>query len=134
MNILMDTHIAVWALTDDKRLKAKARDILLDPVNHLYYSALSVFEVDLKSKSRHNNLAFTAEDFTDMCRKAGYHLSPLTDAHITGANHLTWTGAGREHHDPFDRILLAQAIAENMHLMTGDTAISGFKQNCVILV
>ena len=134
MNILLDTHIVVWAITDDRRLKAKARDLLLDPANNLYYSALSVLEVDMKSKSRHNNLEFTTDDFTKLCREAGYLLSPLTDVHVAGANHLVWAGSGKEHTDPFDRILLAQAIDENMHFMTGDPAIFGFKQSCVILV
>ena len=44
MNILMDTHIVIWALTNDRRLSGKARDLILDPGNNLYYSAASVFE------------------------------------------------------------------------------------------
>ena len=52
MNILLDTHIVIWAITDDKRLTKKARDIILDPISNLYYSAASVLEVDLKTKSR----------------------------------------------------------------------------------
>lgn len=134
MNILIDTHIAVWAIVDDKRLKKKARDMILDPANNIYFSALSVLEIDMKTKSRTNNLEFTTDEFTELCHRAGYLLSPLTDAHITGANHLEWIGEGDAHRDPFDRILLAQAIAENMRFMTSDSKISGFRQNCVINV
>ena len=134
MNILIDTHIAIWAITDDKRLKKKARDLILDPGNNIYYSALSVFEVDIKTKSRTNNLGFTSDEFAALCRQAGYLLSPLTDVHITGANHLEWTGEDDVHKDPFDRILLAQAIAENMRFMTSDPKIQRFRQNCVIKV
>ena len=134
MNILIDTHIAIWAITDDKRLRQKARSLILDPGNNIYISALSVFEVDIKTKSRSNNLEFTTDDFTELCRKAGYILSPLTDEHITGANPLEWAGDGDPHRDPFDRILLAQAIIENMRFMTSDPKIPQFKQNCVISV
>ncbi len=134
MNILLDTHIAIWAITDDKRLTKKARDLLLDPGNNLYYSSASVFEVDIKTKSRKNNLEFTTDDFVEMCHEAGYIPSPLRETYLTAANKLVWAGDGEEHKEPFDRILLAQAIAENMHFMTSDEKIPKFKQNCVIEV
>ena len=132
MNILMDTHIAIWALADDSRLNKYARELLLDPGNNLYYSALSVLEVDMKSKSRKNNLGFSSKDFVDYCRSAGYIQSPLKEEHITKANDLIWDGNEEEHRDPFDRILLAQAIAENMRFMTADKKIPYFKTNCII--
>lgn len=132
MNILLDTHVAIWAMTDDKRLTGKARDIILDPANDLYYSAVSVLEVDMKTKSRKNNLSFSANDFVGMCHEAGYIQSPLKESHILAANHLVWDGEETEHRDPFDRILLAQAMAEQMHFMTSDDKIPLFKQSCVI--
>ena len=134
MNILLDTHIAIWAMTDDKRLTKKARDIILDPANNIYYSAASVFEVDIKTKSRKNNLDFTVNDFVETCDDAGYIPSPLKGAHILAANQLIWEGEGFEHRDPFDRILLAQAMVEQMNFMTSDKKIPSFKQSCVIEV
>lgn len=134
MNILMDTHIVIWALTNDRRLSGKARDLILDPGNNLYYSAASVFEVDMKTKSRHNNLEFTTDDFVEMCHAAGFINAPLEENHITAANHLVWGDSGEEHRDPFDRILLAQAITEGMHFMTADERIVQFKQINVIHV
>ena len=134
MNILLDTHIIIWALTDDRRLTKKARDLLLDPGNNLYYSSASVFEVDMKTKSRKNNLEFTTEDFVEMCHEAGYIPSSLKESHLIAANKLVWEGKGEEQKEPFDRILLAQAITENMRLMTSDEKIPNFKQNCVIKV
>ncbi len=134
MNILLDTHIAIWAITDDKRLTKKARDFFMDPGNNLYYSSASVFEVDIKTKSRKNNLDFTTEEFVEMCHEAGYIPSPLKEEHLTAANKLEWQGEGEEHRELFDRILLAQAIVENMRFMTSDGKIPHFKQNCVIEV
>ena len=56
MNILLDTQITVWAFTNDKRLSAKAREIILSPQNILFFSSASVIEVDWKTKSKNNNL------------------------------------------------------------------------------
>ena len=134
MNILMDTHIVIWALTNDRRLSEKARNLILDPGNNLYYSTASVFEVDIKAKSRHNNLEFTVDEFVEMCHAAGFIESTLKEAHITSANHLIWDRNEDEHRDPFDRILLAQAVTEGMHFMTSDEKFTHFKQNSVIHV
>jgi PIN domain nuclease of toxin-antitoxin system len=134
MNILLDTHIAVWAITDDRRLNKTARDYLLDPGNNIYYSAASVLEVDMKTKSRNNNLEFSTDDFIEYCNDAGYIHSPLKGVHITAANKLIWDDGSEEHRDPFDRILLSQAISENMSFMTSDDKIPHFRQNCVISV
>ena len=65
MNILLDTHIAVWAITDDPRLSARAREIILDPDNSIYISAVSTLEVNNKRKSKKNNLEFTTEEFIE---------------------------------------------------------------------
>ena len=51
MNILLDTHIAVWAITDDPRLSEKARELILDPDNSIYWSAVSTLEVNNKRKA-----------------------------------------------------------------------------------
>lgn len=134
MNILLDSCIAIWAVLDDKRLKKKARDYLLDEGNNIYYSAATVFEVDLKKKSRNDNLEFSTDEFIELCEESGYLHLPLSGEAIAYANHLEWIGKVSEHQDPFDRILLAHAIVENMHFMTGDSKIPQFKQNCVIEV
>ena len=59
MNILLDTHITVWGITDDKRLNRTARNQIPDPGNDLYHNAVSVLEIDMKTKSRRNNLEFS---------------------------------------------------------------------------
>lgn len=51
MNLLLDTHVLIWALTEDARLSEKAREMILDPENTVYYSAVSVWEVSIKHKS-----------------------------------------------------------------------------------
>ena len=68
MNILLDTHIVIWAINNDRKLSEKARDIILDTENDLYYSAASVVEVDMKIKSKKNNLTFTLDQFIQKCK------------------------------------------------------------------
>ena len=134
MNILLDTHIVIWAIANHKFLTEKARTIILNPENTLYYSAASVIEVDWKTKSKNNNLDLTVDQFLQKCRKSRYIAAPLKEEYIVAANHLIWDGEGPEHKDPFDRMLLAQAMTEDMKFMTHDEKIAKFRQNCVILV
>lgn len=134
MNILLDTQITIWAFTNDKRLSSKARELLLSPNNLLFFSSASVIEVDWKTKSKKNNLDFNTAEYLDICAKAGYIQFPMMGEHVAASNRLVWVGDGPEHTDPFDRMLLAQAIAENLMFMTHDVEISKFKQECVILV
>ncbi len=134
MNILVDTHIAIWIITDDPRLTSKAREILLTDGNVTYVSAVSALEVDIKTKSKNNNLDFSLDDFISMCGEAKIRSLPLTDGVIAEANRLIWEGEGDPHKDPFDRMLLAQAMVENMSFMTHDDKIPKFNQDCVISV
>ena len=134
MNILLDTHISVWIITDDDRLSKRAREILTNPKNSIYVSAISALEVDMKIKSKHNNLPFTLSEYISMCRESKFIPLPMKDTVIDEANHLDWNGPGDVHKDPFDRMLLAQAIVEEMQFMTADSKIPCFKQDCVVAV
>ena len=133
MNILLDTHIVIWAINNDRKLSEKARDIILDAENDLYYSVASVVEVDMKIKSKKNNLTFTLDQFIQKCKVSGFIPAPLKEEYIIEANRLVWDGDG-DHKDPFDRVLLAQAMIEGMSFMTHDDKIPKFRQQCVIEV
>ena len=134
MNILLDTHIAVWAIVDDPRLSQKARDLIMDPDNNLYLSAISTFEVRNKSRNPKSNLEFTTGEFLESCYEAGFLPLPLKSEHFLAEASLRWGGPGKEHSDPYDRLLLAQAKSENFHLMTHDNMIRLFCEKCVIHV
>ncbi|MBO4373908.1 MAG: type II toxin-antitoxin system VapC family toxin [Lachnospiraceae bacterium] len=134
MNILLDTHIAVWAITDDPRLSPKARELLLDPGNNIYFSVISAMEIALKRKSRSNNLDFTTEEFVDYCEKAGYIQLLLKSEHILAEENLRRKGEGPEHQDPFDRFLIAQAKVEKLSFMTHDHEIPSFDVKGIISI
>ena len=134
MNLLLDTHIAIWALMDSPSLSDKARLMILDPDNTVYYSTLSVWEVQLKHEARPDQLPFTAEDFSAGCRQAGFITLPLRDKHVFAVASLTRAEDAKPHKDPFDRLLLAQAKVENLRFLTHDELIPSYGERCIIPV
>ena len=134
MKILLDTHIALWALSDDDRLSKKARRLIFDTENTIYYSSVSVWEILLKNESPRNNLTLTPGDFIRYCEEAGYHQLSMTGKHVVEAEGLKISNPSINHKDPFDRMLLAQAKSEKCFLMTSDEKILMYKEKCVISV
>jgi len=134
VNLLLDTHIAIWALNDDPALSERARTLILDPENTIYYSAVSVWEVMLKHARRPQNIPFDEVDFSEGCREAGFIPLNLSDRHILAVRTLSRPMGAREHNDPFDRLLIAQAKADHMSLMTHDALIPDYGEKCVIPV
>ena len=134
MNLLLDTHIAIWALNDDPLLSSKARDLILDPDNTIYYSTVSVWEVLLKHSRRPREIPFNEKDFSESCQEAGFIPLSLSDKHILAVNTLNRSEGAKEHNDPFDRMLLSQAKVENMSFITHDELIPGYNEKCIIPV
>lgn len=134
MNLLLDTHIAIWALNDDPALSEKARKLILDPDNTIYYSTVSVWEVLLKHTRRPGNIPFDESDFSEGCREAGFVPLSLTDKHVLAVHTLSRPNYIKEHNDPFDRLLLAQAKVENFSFLTHDELIPDYEEKCVIPV
>ena len=134
MNIILDTHIALWAIADHAKLPKKAREYLLDKGNNIYYSAVSTMEISIKRKGKSNNIEFTPEEFVQYCEDAGYIQLPLLSSHIIAEETLKWGGDGDEHRDAFDRLLLAQAKVEKYSLITHDHLIPMFDEKGIIKV
>ena len=134
MNLLLDTHIAVWALNDDDALSEKARKLILDPDNVIYYSTVSVWEVMLKHARRPGNIPFDEVDFSEGCKEAGFVPLGLLDRHILAVRTLKRPVGCKAHNDSFDRLLLAQAKAEKLSFLTHDALIPDYGEKCIIQV
>ena len=134
MNILLDTHIAIWAINNHKNLAAKARELISDPDNMIYFSSVSVWEVLLKHDSPKNNLNLIPEDFVKYCEESGYYQLNMKSKHVLTAATLDISKVDKEHRDPFDRLLLAQAKAENFSFLTHDYRLPMYNESCVIKV
>lgn len=135
MNYLADTHILIWAIKDDPKLSAKAREILLDKNNRIYYSFANVWEVAIKHAIHKSDMNFSAQRFEELCRLGGYLPLNADFKHIYMLETLKCAEdtPGR-HRDPFDRLLLAQAKSENMLFITHDKWIPYYQEACVVSV
>lgn len=134
MNLLLDTHILIWALVEDERLSEKARQLIMDPNNVIYYSTASIWEVSIKHAAHPDEIRFSGKELSSYCREAGFLQLEIRDKHIFALETLTRPKKAPQHKDPFDRILVSQAKAENMSFLTHDTLIPDYNEKCVIPV
>lgn len=134
MKILLDTHILLWALTDDPKLPQKARELILDPANQLYFSTISVWEVELKRLAHPKQMPLTAASLIRFTEIAGYRQITLKTSHICRLAALRRDDTAPIHKDPFDRILICQALEEGMMFLTHDPLLAGYLVPSVFLV
>ena len=117
MRLLLDTHVLIWMFSDDSRLTADARELLLDANNILYCSAVSVWEVALKHGVRPEENIGPAR-FMEYCDASFVKRLDLKCEHMVPLEDMLAI-----HNDPFDRLLIAQASIERMTLVTHDAFI-----------
>ncbi len=134
MNILLDTHILIWALNEDPRLPEKARELILDENNAVYYSSVSIWEISIKHAVHPENVAFTGKELSQYCQEAGFLQVEMRDRHVFALETITRAEGAPPHHDPFDRMLIAQAKAENMSFITHDSLLPYYEEKCIIAV
>jgi PIN domain nuclease of toxin-antitoxin system len=121
VRLLLDTHVLIWWFTDDPRLPDNISSILDDADNSIFVSAVSAWEVTTKYRKGHlPEAAELAENFLRLVVDWHFTPLPITVEHGHRAGMLPGT-----HKDPFDRMLAAQAIVEDMGLVTVDTALAG---------
>ncbi len=121
MNVLLDTHLLLWAASEPKRLSAKARALLLDPANHLVFSSASLWEISIKNGLDRADFNVDPRRLWRMLLVSGYRELPVTSEHTVAVNELP-----NLHKDPFDRILVAQARVEGLTLLTVDKAVAKY--------
>jgi PIN domain nuclease of toxin-antitoxin system len=113
MKLLLDTHALLWWLADDKLLGRQARELVEDPGNDILISVVSLWEIAVKT--RIGKLQADIKEITDAVQQEGFALLDI------GIAHLRTLGALPMHHrDPFDHLLIAQAIAEDATFMSED--------------
>ena len=134
MKVLLDTHIILWALTDSEKLPPKAREIIVDSNNEIYYSLVSVWEVAIKYLTHPDRIPISETKLLDYCKQADYSQIAITENHILKLKTLQRPENAPKHNDPFDRILIAQAKSENMFFLTHDSLIPYYNEPCVLLV
>lgn len=126
MRILLDTHLMLWWLTGDRRLPKQAEQLIADSDNEVYVSAASVWEIAIKSA-----LGRIEGDVTEV--EAALEPSGLVQLPINGKHAVQVSKLPLHHQDPFDRMLVAQSLAEPMRLLTHDRILERYGE-MVILV
>jgi len=121
LNLLLDTHLLLWAASEPQRLTAKARTLLLDPANHLLFSAASLWEISIKNGLERTDFNVDPRRLWRMLVINGYRELPVTSEHTVAVNDLPHL-----HKDPFDRILVAQARVEGLTLLTADKMVAKY--------
>lgn len=134
MTLLLDSHILLWALADDERLSDAARSLLLDEANTIYFSVASVWELSIKHLLHPEAIPFSSRELTSLCRAAGFEALDIQCHHVTAMESLHRAENAPRHKDPFDRIILAQAKAEKMTLLTHDRMFTDYLESCVMIV
>lgn len=126
MKILLDTHIALWAIVDDARLPKPARELLEDPRNIISVSAVSIWEIAIKFSLGRGDMPVSSHDALKYFRQAGYDFVSVEPQHAVAVE-----GLPPIHADPFDRLLIAQALTEPLRLMTHDLLIAQYDQSII---
>lgn len=131
MRLLLDTHIALWAIVDDERLSSQARDLIGEPGNVIVVSAASIWEITIKhalARGAPSDMPISGKEALGFFRAAGYSVLSVTAEHAAAVADLAPL-----HRDPFDRLLVAQALHEPLRLMTHDRHLLGYSQSIVVV-
>lgn len=119
MNLLLDTHALLWWLDDNPELSSDAREAIENPKSIVYVSVATAWEISIKKASG----KLEAPDQIEECISSNdFQTLPITSAHATAAGQLP-----QHHTDIFDRMLVAQAMIENLTLVTRDKRIMRYK-------
>lgn len=122
MKVLADTHALLWWLFDDPALSATARGLFTDPDNDVFVSAASAWEIATKHRiGKLDAAAQLVQDMPGWVEKAGFSELPIRSSHAQRAG--TWPQA---HRDPFDRMLAAQSVLEDLPIVGRDAALEIF--------
>jgi len=124
MNVLLDTHVALWAIAADDKLSAIARRTIAAPDNTIFISVVTLWEIAIKfalRRGRSNDMPISAEDALENFTAAGYEILQIEARHA-----LAVAGLPNLHGDPFDRMLIAQARSEPLRLLTANTRMAAY--------
>lgn len=121
MKLLLDTHLLLWAAGDPDQLSAVARALLEDQENELFFSAANLWEIAIKRGLGRADFRVDARVLRRSLLDNGYSELPITSEHAVAIDTLPPV-----HKDPFDRILIAQAMVEGITLLTTDSLLAQY--------
>lgn len=121
MKLLLDTHILLWAAAGANQLSNQARSLIEDPVNQLYFSSASLWEIAIKNTLGRADFKVDPAVLRRCLLDNGFEELVINSAHAVNLQALPDI-----HKDPFDRMLLAQTLVEGMTLVTADSVVAQY--------
>jgi PIN domain nuclease of toxin-antitoxin system len=121
MRLLVDTHLLLWAAASSRRLPRAARRLLEDPANEVLFSAASLWEIVIKAALRKADFKVDVGRLRPALAEMGFTELPVSGAHAERLASLPLI-----HRDPFDRMLVAQSLAEPLVLLTNDAVLADY--------
>ena len=135
MKILLDTHAIIWALTGDNRLGTQAKKLLLCPQNSVHFSIVSIWEIAIKNQKAPEKCPYNEQAIYNFCIDSGFEPLGLLPEHIYTTRCLkTKSGCALSNTDLFDRILISQAKAEGMQILSADSNFKNYDEACIITI
>jgi len=128
MKLLLDTHLLLWAICDSKSLSKPARKLLTDEENDIYFSAASVWEIGLKHAKHPESMGISSAEARRYFLEMGYEELPIRAGHGIVAEDMPFL-----HHDPFDRIMIAQAKTEKMVFLSHDRMVAQYGEPVLVV-
>jgi PIN domain nuclease of toxin-antitoxin system len=122
MRLLLDTPVLLWTIAESRRLSAAARALIGEPDNDLTFSSVSLWEVAIKAGRGRDDFRIDVSSLRRSLFDNDYVELPITGAHAVALG-----GLPPIHRDPFDRMLVAQAIVEGLTLVTSDPAVAKYR-------
>lgn len=121
MNLLIDTHALIWFITNNDRLPGKTKDIIENKENDCFVSIATYWEIGIKNSIGRLKLNTDLKSVFRIIEETGFDTLPITTNQILQNASLPF-----HHQDPFDRIIIAQAITEKMTIVTKDSQIENY--------
>jgi len=124
MKYMLDTHYMLWAITDTRKIPGSIVNLLINPENTIVVSAVSFWEIALKSAiGKLHITGYLPEEFPAACIRTGFEIINLSAEDSSTYHHLK----ASYHKDPFDRMLIWQAIRNNYTLITTDSNVKKYR-------
>lgn len=128
MRILLDTHIALWAVSDDSRLTLQARELIAAPRNLVWVSAVSIWEISIKHSLGRGDMPISGAQALEFFAQSGYRMLSVSPEHAAAVESLAL-----HHQDPFDRLLVAQSLTEPLRLLTHDATVARYSDSVILV-
>jgi len=122
--ILLDTHVLLWCLTDDKKLKPSIHKLIINPENQIFVSSVSAWEMVIKKSLGKLACPSNIEEAALSCN---FEWLPITVSDALKVSDLP-----QAHHDPFDRLLIAQALNRGLTLLTADKKLEEYPVKLIL--